>query len=113
MVALEPLDPEAAVDKGWPETVADIEERVVSWYESEGVAEASEGDLERAVTELTDAISNPPVERDPEAVMYITEMNYRREAACRSLPSTNRLRSEYCSAKSVPDLDDEAVPWAP
>lgn len=111
-VAIELLDPEAAVEAGWPATLEDIEARAIAWYDSERVQAASDDELERAIAVLTTAISDPPTEREPDQVMYVTEMIYRREAACRSLSSENPLRGEYCSESSVPDLDVEAVPWS-
>jgi hypothetical protein len=111
VLALDPIDPVAAVDAGWPATVEEIERRAVDWYRTEQVAEVSDADLERAIGTLMQTIADPPVGTDPEQVMYIAEMTYRLEASCRSLSSKDPLRHEYCSDTSLPDLDVQAVPW--
>lgn len=64
-LAFEPLDPEAAVEAGWPATVADIEERTVSWYRDNDVAGAGEADLEAAISALSGTIADPPVKERP------------------------------------------------
>lgn len=109
-----PLDPQVAVRDGWPVTVKQIQGRAIAWYQDQGVASAPDADLERAIDLLTMAMREPPTEKEPDWSLYVREMAYRREAACRSLPPDNALRTqeEYCSPTSMPELDGEDIPWA-
>ena len=112
VLAMKPLDPQEVVRAGWPATLKEIEARALKWYQREGVADADEADLERAIRLLSEAIAVPPTEEEPAQTLYVHEMIYRREAVCRSLPPENAMRPEYCSPTSVPDLSEDDVPWA-
>ncbi len=109
-LAQSPIDARDAIDQGWPATADAIRERALMWWRDNRVATESDETLADVIASLSSAISSPPVDTQPDRVMYVAEMIYRREAACRSLSPDNPLRDDYCSATSAPDL--VGVPWA-
>jgi len=112
VLSVSPFDPKEAVSIGWPAANEELEARAVAWYLEQQVAEAPVADLERAIFLLRNAISDPPVLGKPPAeTLYIYEMLFRREAACRSLPA-GVLRDDFCSRTSVPNISEQDVPWA-
>lgn len=108
VLTLAPIDVEEAVDAGWPATVEEIERRVIAWYQEHQVGQTSPADLMRAVSLLRRTFHTK--ENGPAETMYVTEMTMRLEAVCRSLPAS-QFRDEFCSATSLPDLNEQAVPW--
>ena len=94
-VDVEPL-PES-IRSDWGLVLGEIDERVHSWAEEEGVASMSSDQLAGGIDQLTDAITN----RDrsgSDGWLALRELFSRRQHLCESLPATHQYRNgEYCT----------------